>query len=526
MKIIPFSDIPIENFPNKLNNSPPIKSLSNKLLQEILTPLPPKITFGDLSTNINILTGNNLTNYLKSLYSIIPRFGAELFTEYKDDSDRKLNLQLIQYIFEYGMIGVNSIADATPTIMVDICKNRVGEGLYINDSLLQLRKFISKVVQKQSSGFPAFTDQCAPIQCNPSYMNCFGINNYESKETDTVDSSLAKQIQKVPRSAEMTFCILCVVNLSRTSANNPPVSPYINITHLTAEYERLQTVQSQFFMKKEDLKDLIKIELKTELKNEIKTKLNPDSIDQNGKFLSNALQINPKVLNELIYHPLLMRPLDETLIFNIKKQCKELLTSKNGIKQPGYLEKMKTLIDLIYNTNAITTIGTLEFTDTMAKFGTNSVTCTMKYQPITKKQTNVFFEKMNGSMTDSVSSGLERLKKRNKLADYDVVENEPTIFDQMLTFSTRTSQGKMSKGELPFLEEKIVEVVVPKVVEVVKLLPPGKDTKGDVESKIIAYIKQEDPRFDFKSQKEYFMPAKPKASKYKKNRDGVWQVIY
>ena len=526
MKIIPFSDIPIENFPNKLNNSPPIKSLSNKLLQEILTPLPPKITFGDLSTNINILTGNNLTNYLKSLYSIIPRFGAELFTEYKDDSDRKLNLQLIQYIFEYGMIGVNSIADATPTFMVDICKNRVGEGLYINDSLLQLRKFISKVVQKQSSGFPAFTDQCAPIQCNPSYMNCFGINNYESKETDTVDSSLAKQIQKVPRSAEMTFCILCVVNLSRTSANNPPVSPYINITHLTAEYERLQTVQSQFFMKKEDLKDLIKIELKTELKNEIKTKLNPDSIDQNGKFLSNALQINPKVLNELIYHPLLMRPLDETLIFNIKKQCKELLTSKNGIKQPGYLEKMKTLIDLIYNTNAITTIGTLEFTDTMAKFGTNSVTCTMKYQPITKKQTNVFFEKMNGSMTDSVSSGLERLKKRNKLADYDVVENEPSIFDQMLPFSTRTSQGKMSKGELPFLEEKKVEVVVPKVVEVVKLLPPGKDTKGDVESKIIAYIKQEDPRFDFKSQKEYFMPAKPKASKYKKNRDGVWQVIY
>ena len=61
----------------------------------------------------------------------------------------------------------------------EICKERVREGVFINKSLFDLRKFISyflisNVGANSKVLNPRFTNICAPIQCNPYYEDCFG----------------------------------------------------------------------------------------------------------------------------------------------------------------------------------------------------------------------------------------------------------------------------------------------------------------------------------------------------------------
>jgi hypothetical protein len=376
--------------------------------------------------------------------------------------DKRIGLQVIQYMFEYGIIGVNTISDATPTFMKNICLDRVKEGLYINDSLTQLRKFISQLVQKDSKGYPAFTDRCAPIQCNPSYQNCFGINNYQAgTDVTEVNSSLAQQIKKVENSENMTFCILCVVNLSQMSANNPPVSPYINITALTAEYERLQLVESQYFMDKNSMQEAIKRIVE-------------------GRLLSNSFKVNPEVLTQLRDHRLLKRPLDPTFVTDVKRRCDDLL-SKQGVATPDYLRLVRELIDIIYNSNAITTIGTLEFTDTMAKFGTNSVTCTMSYNPITDDQEQAFLNGMNGFMSDTIFTGLQELEKRNKL-----FRDKPTPAPDNIP-STITQLSSVKDGRTTVIPRKETGDKYEPVKEI-KIYPSKQNLQGkpiDVQDKII-----------------------------------------
>jgi hypothetical protein len=419
--------------------------------------------------------GESVKDFLNAFIILAPSFGAELFTDYDTAIDlattaetkafalleKRRKLQVMQYIFEYGILGVNTIADATPTFMENICKDRVKEGLFINDSLLQLRKFISQLVRGTSKGYPAFSDQCAPIQCNPSYKNCFGINNYDSKDSKTpLNSSLAKQILKVENSENMTFCILCVVNLSRTSANNPPVSPYINITSLTSEYERLQLVQSQYFMDKESMREAIGSVL-------------------NGQILSNSFKVNPTVLDNLKNHRLLTRPLDPDVIRMVKSTCDDLLESP-GMTEAGYLDRIKTLIDVIYNINAITTIGTLEFTDTMAKFGTNSVTCTMSYTPITDAQVDAFLKSMNGYMSDTVFNGLKALEKRGKIAMREDMTDSagvtiPSIMKQLTPFKNGITQELPPRIEVinKTVEKKdMTDISVTSVTSVTPIMNP------------------------------------------------------
>ena len=391
-------------------------------------------------------------SWLNNLFTIFSSYGAELYQTYPDDQSRRQALQILQYAFEYGIIYNNdsptdylTVSDSLPMFMDGICEDRVKEGLYINQSLYELRMFISNLVQTNTKGSPPFIDQCAPLQCHPSYKRCFGINPYDPQQSgvNLISSSLAEQIKKVPHSDQITFCILCVINVSRTSANNPPVSPYINITSLMSEYERLLMVQDQYFMDRDQMKEYIK-----------------DSID--GRILTNSLQINKNVLDELINHKLLGPPLENTVVNQIRDLCTKLKTRK--ATEPDFFGQFKQLIDIIYNCNAITTVGTLEFTDTMAKFGSNSVTCTMKYTPITDTQVTTFLNNVNKFGVNVISSGLEKLVKRklitgedmkNQLKQFIIEEEEQKNPYNKPVVSKKQASTPRSKQEIMLTPDEI-----------------------------------------------------------------------
>jgi hypothetical protein len=213
-----------------------------------------------------------------------------------------------------------------------MCKQRVKEGVFINDSLARLRSFISVSVRKKLSEqtrTPPFMNECAPFQCSPHHLHCFGQGVREGGD----GGPLIELIQKHTAQTENTFCIFTVVNLSQ-DANNPPPTPYIDITPLLTIREAFRPL-------------LPGISQDT-----------PYSMDN----MNHALD---EVYDTMIKMGMKDSPLDQ----EFEKYRGQILS---GHDVAYYLEE---LLQTLINHNAITTMGTIEFTDTMAKYGMTQITC-------------------------------------------------------------------------------------------------------------------------------------------------------
>jgi hypothetical protein len=216
-----------------------------------------------------------------------------------------------------------------------LCDQRVKEGVFINDSLRRLRSFISTSVSA-TSRTPPFLDECVPLQCHPHHLHCFG---QSARKED--GGPLTRLIEKSVVGKTNTFCIFTVVNLSR-NANNPPPIPYVDIGSLLHVREALYP-------------------------------LLPGRVD------SPKIQEIEAALDD-VREQIRRVGLQGTLL-----QEFEALQSliQRGSDVPQHLEE---LIQKFISHNAITTIGTIEFTDAMAKYGATQITCTPSFVKAQVKQ--------------------------------------------------------------------------------------------------------------------------------------------
>ena len=388
------------------------------------------------------VTMNGESVFVSKLLYLANVYGSELFKKYKSDEERKNGLVVMQYFFEI-MSGVTEKNVQKTTSSVDynytvdklasmfakkICVDRVKEGLYINDSLLQLRKFIGKLVKSQSNGYAPFIDKCLPLQCNPFYKDCFGLNEYDDDQSlaDPNISSLAQQIMKAPNYSDMTFCIMCVINLS-TGANNPPPAPYIDITNLMVEFERMKMVKQQLFMSKRIIQKNIKEQLEVEF---------------NGALMSNAYKVDQNVLDQLSKNPLLDTPLSDKFQKTIRDKCNKL--TESDVMSADYLTDLENLIDEVNKSNAITTIGTLQFTDTMAKFGTSQMTCNLLAKNKFSYDTNIV-KTINVDGAKEIYSSLSLLKIKGVLTQEQLEKEYKPFVGLYNPFPPKTPPPKGKK---------------------------------------------------------------------------------
>ena len=243
----------------------------------------------------------------------------------------------------------------------EICKERTKEGMFINQSLKQLREFIGyELTHMNGPDYPNFVGECAKIQCNPYFLECFGkkdfldVKEYENTE-NLPKSTLGEFITKSVGDKQVTYCIFCVINLSK-KANNPPPIPYINITDLQSEYQRLKNSLYESF----DPSD---------------KKTDPTTLSDPAKDALIALRTNPLYLS-----------LDTSTKEEVFKNMQLLFDSNTRINER--LPYLKNILQIINNSNAATTIGTLEYTETMAKYGFNEVTCSTEGKYIERKDRN------------------------------------------------------------------------------------------------------------------------------------------
>ncbi|MDD4930586.1 MAG: hypothetical protein PHG66_00330 [Candidatus Colwellbacteria bacterium] len=266
-------------------------------------------------------------------------------------------------------------------LLSQICNSRVKEGLFINDSLRYLRNFISHFVTgiQNNNGKivnPKFVDECAPIQCNPNYEDCFGNTTVLEKninESSVIANEIRKRLCCVDKDnkvkigckpmvtcedfKEVTFCIFNVINLTKKT-NNPPPIPHIDLSNLMMELSRLESLKTMLVMDEYKIND-----------------------DMTSSY------VHPVYLDEIKTSNLLSDKMPGSLKGDDKKLILDIITILEGYHDnpPDVnttINALKLLINTINMTNSLSLIGTLEFTDMISKFGLNRTTCNYKYQEI------------------------------------------------------------------------------------------------------------------------------------------------
>lgn len=274
-------------------------------------------------------------------------------------------------------------------LYVRICKDRVKEGKLINSSLKMLRTFISYfITQIKGSGsitHPKFINQCLPIQGNPNFEEFFGLKEPIEKEQSSGDplkeSIIAIKISEALCSLQsddgmctdfkdLVFCIFNVINLSQTSANNPPPIPYIFIGNLINELNRLESINYMVRYKGYEISDILED--------------HTVYVPYLENILRNPLIVFPPETKSFVKEDenIPQIPGERNLGYIKKNDAEVILKALKAVYNADTLDTsistLSDLINVINSINSLTTIGTMEFTDMMAKYGLNKSTCVYK----------------------------------------------------------------------------------------------------------------------------------------------------
>jgi len=321
--------------------------------------------FNNAKTILNILTGYKYQ-------PIDPTWGERdarkerAEREQNDDLQNHLNLLRISKTKEkpliiqlQGSLEYEKAMIERKKIAEQICKDRVKEGVFINDSLLELRVFMTWFMKNMAHGAPPFVDMCLPMQCNPYMNQCFGgMDDSTSQSTKAPSSVIVDQMKSKICNSKTTMCLdfshttfvlFNVINLS-TNANNPPPTQYTDLSGLMQEYNRLKNLS---------LYD---------------ARLLNDPVN----FLTNERRVRQIFIDDIRGRQTIQTysPSTKARIYELIDKVQQSASNENDIEvQLVYLQQ---LIEYCTNVNAVSTIGTMEFTDMIAKYGVNRTVCNLR----------------------------------------------------------------------------------------------------------------------------------------------------
>jgi hypothetical protein len=231
------------------------------------------------------------------------------------------------------------------------CNSRVKEGEFINASLKKLREYIRDIVMssQQNLLYPPFVGECVEYQCNPTFKECFGVDQYAEftskiikQQINANNSQLITKMNELLNGKDPLFCVFCVLNVSAVTdrTKEPPPVPYIN--NVTPLESILQTLQNAAFDEVHYVKDAI-------------TK----------RLLSELTLLVKNIETQLTF--------DKTITVEVNKIYKNISDQLGNIDY--VITELKKVIELISISNAATPIGTLQFTELFSKLFSPTNTC-------------------------------------------------------------------------------------------------------------------------------------------------------
>lgn len=455
--------IPVGTFENESTNYNTVESFYNEIFRRIQTQNDTIEKYDKIITEINSLSVKETNEYKKQLLKkyLNERIGNNISDAFIKSKIRKdindfyvANIQKIQKTDEQtnmpnfndlndsmkSLSNIEDILDKETNIIMSYdksynylmteCKNRNKEGEYINQSLEQLRIFIAKSVLKHNrEAYPSFESSCVPIQCSAYYKNCFGKIDYPEKQTDldrqfevTCNPSkgncdikpnmmqcIYDNFQNKSDFENMKFCIFGTANFG-IMANDPPPIPYVYINNLKQVIEELDAANQPIRSKdrievlnaKYDngyVKHVIKI--LTDLSNNELLNWTP-SMPPSTETETDSQGTKPQVPQE---NPSEVRQkfkekahtLINTAIDNMKN---------NKIILQVKINSLEEVVKHINDTNSVTTIGTLEFIDSITKMGMTETVCATRAES-KQSDTNIVSDSEEEDNIEESVSGSE-----------------------------------------------------------------------------------------------------------------------
>ena len=265
----------------------------------------------------------------------------------------------------------------------EICKHRLYEGEFINNSLKEMREDIKNIFyEKQKDNIfisPDYVNLCLEKYC-PTHSDCFNqdiqpngqliksvifnkIFNY-LKTNQYFSKEQTQELQTTKFYQDILVSVFCVFNIS-PDANNPPPVPYIDINELKIALKKIE---------KQDM----------DAKNELIQNLKKIYYKIKGNSFDNTVYENE---NENTFDQSKTSSIQQ-FIFNNKNIFDTVFSILTKIQQPGQdpikqdIFYIKKFIESIDNNNAISAIGTLEFLDQISKYHTTQTICFLEEEQI------------------------------------------------------------------------------------------------------------------------------------------------
>jgi len=361
------------------------------------------------------------TKFIETLTPIVTENAAIWKTKYHD------YMEALWYIADFIMM-----SRFQRLYMRQICNNRGQEGNFINNSLKELREVFSEMNIAKNEGsidvVPNFVDVCMKEYCR-KYENCFEtdhniIPDYSSIKSVLMDSiykniysnslyddesiSVEERKKRIKHFyQEIQICAFCVVNISiNQTTNNPPPAPYIDINRLKVLFYNYRNVifgnptDSEFKYSgkvSEENKVIPTVSGKSNITEIIQTGRRPKKLTIRQEFkqvcedLENLIDKKYQKGNCLSFIQTIQ---DYPIYQNFKKFNNEYLSQILIDKRDQTYDKVKTDLDAIQlnkidtyvnviqrligfldNSNAISTIGTMEFMDQFSKYNQTNIVC-------------------------------------------------------------------------------------------------------------------------------------------------------
>jgi hypothetical protein len=243
-----------------------------------------------------------------------------------------------------------------------ICASRTNEGVFINESLKEVRSVIKKILLEKNRGVmnisPQYIESCIDTYC-PNNKDCFALKETSSSENTSVIFDKICEIvygeltdqKKIDMFKDIIVGVFCVFNVSQ-GANNPPPVPYIDI----------HDIKQLFYYDLDDQIENTKKQNFIDLLDALITKLQNDYIDQTSNGPVNKLA----GIIESEEFKLLQNPLNS------------FKTNTEGFRYTNFKQIVSKFLALIDNNNDASAIGTLEFLDSIAKFNTTETVCKIR----------------------------------------------------------------------------------------------------------------------------------------------------
>ena len=179
------------------------------------------------------------TKEIEKLEDSITKLKKQMTTILKKSITDNVNLKNYNGNFAAQVLNILNRNQKIMKAVYQFCRKRTNEGIFINNSLNDMRNEITKLMRNTDGNsilgnIPEFDESCFKYYCN-NIDNCFDTKMRSMKSTENAILNTLKKAINFKEGEDklqdkLRFAVFCVFNSNKVYKEDPPIMPYIETT--------------------------------------------------------------------------------------------------------------------------------------------------------------------------------------------------------------------------------------------------------------------------------------------------------